>query len=280
MFWERSAKATSVRRSSERVMTDEDYFQTLTMVEENLIQNYVDENLDPADRVKFEKRVLTSAKNRRKVKFARALRKYVDETNVAPKPKKKPSFFDSLKAFLSSPVPATFGVLIILGVAVFFIWKSFSGSNDSEILIALNKVYKNDRPTAARITGFDYAPKIEGTRGTNKNENLDLVFAKSRAAEAVLKNETAENLHELGRVYLAENNFDEAIKHFEKALKKDSGIARLHNDLGVAFMEKGRQKQEGSLKFFSKAAEEFEKSVELDKNLTEAYFNRGLIAEY
>ena len=138
----------------ERVMTDEVYFQTLTMVEENLIQDYVDENLDPADRTNFEKRFLISAENRRKVKFARALRKYVDETNAAPGNRRKPSFFDSLKAFLSSPVPATLGVLIILGVAVFFVWKSFSGSNDSEILIALNKVYKNDRPTEARITGF------------------------------------------------------------------------------------------------------------------------------
>ena len=111
-----------------------------------------------------------------------------------PKQRKRQSFFDSLKAFFSSPVPATLGVFIILGIAGFFIWKSFSASNDSEVLIALNKAYKTDRPTEARITGFDYAPKIEGTRGTNKNEDLNLAFAKSRATEAVLKNETAENL--------------------------------------------------------------------------------------
>ena len=162
----------------ERIMTDEDYFHKLAMVEENLIQDYVDGNLAPADRANFEKCFLLSAENRQKVKFARALRKYVNETEPSREPQRKPSFFDSIKDFLSSPVPAAFGVLIILGFAGFFIWKSFSASTDSEILIALNKAYKNDRPTEARITGFDYAPKIEGTRGNNKNENLDFVFAR------------------------------------------------------------------------------------------------------
>ena len=72
----------------ERIMTDDDYFQKLTMVEEDLIQEYVDENLAPADRANFEKCFLISAENRQKVKFARALRKYVDETKAAPEAKK------------------------------------------------------------------------------------------------------------------------------------------------------------------------------------------------
>lgn len=262
----------------ERIMTDDDYFQTLAIVEEDLVQEYADGNLTPAESASFEKSFLHSADNRQRVRFARALRKYVNETEDASDTRKKSSFFDTLKAFFLSPVPATLAFLTVAGVAGFFIWRSFSVSTDSEILIALNKIYQTDRPTEARITGFDYAPKSEGTRGGNKNENLDLVLAKSRATEAVLKNETAENLHALGRVYLAENNFDEAINQFEKALEKNPKIAGLHNDLGVAFMEKGKLEEE-SLDLFTRAAEEFEKSIELDKDLTAAYFNRGLIAE-
>lgn len=260
----------------EHIMTDDDYFQKLAMIEEDLIQEYVDGNLEPADRVSFEKRFLHSAENRQKVKFARALRKYVSETGDLPEPKKKPSFFDSLKAFFTSPVPATFAVLIILGIGGFFIWKSFSSSNDSEILIALNKAYKDARPTESRITGFNYAPKIEGTRGNDQNDTLDLLFAKSRALEEVRKKETAGNSHELGRVFLAENNFDEAIKQFEKAIKQDPDNAKLHNDLGAALMEKAKTLEEGKLETLTKANEEFERAIKLDKSLLDAYFNRAL----
>ena len=79
----------------ERIMTDEDYSDNLAMVETNLIQDYVDGNLAPAERASFEKRFLRSAENRQKVRFARALRKYVDETELSPEPKRKPSFFAS-----------------------------------------------------------------------------------------------------------------------------------------------------------------------------------------
>lgn len=263
----------------ERIMTDDDYFQTLTVVEEDLIQEYADGNLDTAEREHFEKRILHSADNRQKVKFARALRKYVNENETLTEPKKTPSFIAALKAFFSKPVPATLAVLIILGIAGFFIWKNFSGSEDSEILLALNKAYKNDRPTEARITGFDYAPKIEGTRGSNKDKNLDLVFAKSRAAEEVLKNQTAENLHELGRVFLAEHNFDEAIKQFEKAVDLEPENAKLRNDLGAALMEKANTLEEGKLELLAKANEEFSKAIEADKNLPAAYFNRALVIQ-
>jgi CHAT domain-containing protein/predicted Zn-dependent protease len=259
----------------ERLLADETYFEEVTMAEENLIQDYADGNLDAPERERFESRFLSSKGNRERVKFARALRKHVNESKNLPEPEKKSSFFDSLKAFFSAPLPITLAVLLIAAIAGFFVWKNYS--NNSEVLIALNKAQKNNRPTEARITGFDYAPKTEGTRGNKKDENLYLVSAKSHASEDVLENESAENLHELGRVYLAENNYDEAIKQFEKALGKNPNIAKLHNDLGVAFLEKGRTKN--SLEFFTKANEEIEKAIELDKNLTEAYFNRALVTE-
>ncbi len=261
----------------ERLLAEDEYFEEVLIAEENLIQDYADGKLDAADRERFEKHFLCSEEKRQKVKFARALRKYVNESESQPEAEKPPRFFDSLKAFFSAPVGVGLAVLLIAVVAGFIIWKN--ASQPSEVLMALNRFQKNNRPTQARITGFDYAPKIEGTRGNDKEENLELVSAKARATEAVLRNETAENLHELGLVYLAENNFDEAIKYFEKALQKKPDSAKLHNDLGAALMGKGTQKEEGSLESFAKAAEEFERAIELDKNLIEAYFNRGLIVE-
>jgi len=258
----------------ERLLTDDEYFEEVSIAEENLIQDYADGNLDPEERESFENCFLSSEENRQKVQFARALRKYVNESRDLPNAEKKLNFFDSLKAFFLAPIPIAVAGLVIISIVSFLVWKNIS--NDSEVLIALNKSQKNSRPTEARITGFDYAPKIEGTRGNNKNENLDLDLAESRALEAVSKNETAENLHELGRVYLAKNNFDEAIRQFEKALRKNTNIAKLHNDLGAALMEKSKPQDEGRLQNLAKANEEFARAIELDKNLLDAYFNRAL----
>lgn len=256
----------------ERLLADTEYFEEVLMAEESLIQDYADELLDADAREKFEKYFLSTEENRQKVQFARALRKYVNENQTVPETETPHRFFDSLKAFFATPYGVGLVVLLVFATG-FLIWKNASQS--SEILMALNRFQKNNRPTQARISGFDYAPKIEGTRG-GKEENLELVSAKARATEAVLKNETAENLHELGLVYLAENNYDEAIKQFEKALKKNSKLAKIHNDLGVAFLEKAKLSEEGRLENNGRASEEFSRAIELDNNLLEAYFNRAL----
>ena len=262
----------------ERLLADDEFFEEVAAAEEELIQDYADRNLPADERGRFEKYFLNSEENRQKVNFARALRKYVDEQKPLPETEKKPSFFDSLKAFFSSPVPLALAVLLIVGVVGFLVWKSYSANSD--VLVALNKFQKDRRPTIARITGFDYAPKPEGTRGgSNKNEDFNLTSAKYYAQKAVDRGETAENLHELGVVFLAEKNFDEAARQFEKALMKDPNNAKTHNDLGVAFMEKADRQEENAMPNLTRAAEEFTKAINLDKGLLEAYFNKALCLE-
>ena len=260
----------------ERLLADDEYFAEVLMAEESLIQDYADETLNAADREKFEKHFLCSEKNRRKVQFARALRKYVNEHETSPEAEKKRGFFDSLKAFFAAPAGIGLAVLLIAAIIGLIIWKSAAQS--SEVLTALNRYQKNRRPTQARITGFDYAPKIEGTRG-EKEQSLELVSAKARAAEAVLKNETAETLRDLGLVFLAENNYDEAIRQFERALKKKPNSAEIHNDLGAALMEKAKLQNEGKFELLGRANEAFSKAIELDESLTAAYFNRALCVQ-
>jgi CHAT domain-containing protein len=280
-----------VEAIEKRILTDKVYLQELEMVEEEIIQDFADEELSAHERTLFEKNFLITKERRNKLNFARNLRKYIDENpKLVVKPKKN-RLIDSLMAFISTPFPVACAFLLIAGIVGYFAWNQFN--KNFEILVSLNKVYKNERPTEGRITGFDYAPKVEGTRGNNKKiENLDFVAAKSRATEAVLKNQTAENYYELGRVYLAENNFEEAITNFEKGIKKNANIARLHNDLGVALMEKSRlnkaenaqneklnkkiEESKPYLELFAKANEEFAKAIELDKNLLEAYFNQAM----
>lgn len=268
-----------VEAIEKRILADEDYFQELEMVEEELIQDFADGNLSASEKALFEQNFVLTPERANKLSFAKNLRTYIDKNPERISKPKKNGLIDSLLAFFSSPIPVACAVMLIAGIAGYFVWNQYF--REPEILASLNKVQKNERPTEGRITGFNYAPKTEGTRGANdKTENLDLVSAKARAAEALLKNETAENYHELGRVYLAESNFDEAIKNLEKGIKKDPNIAELHNDLGVSLMEKGsQQKEEGSLELYSRANESFEKSFGLDKNLKVTYFNSALVIE-
>lgn len=67
------------RKIEERLMLDDDYFEQISMQEEELIQDYVDGQLNPEERRRFEKYFFISEERRQKIKFARALRRYINE---------------------------------------------------------------------------------------------------------------------------------------------------------------------------------------------------------
>ena len=67
------------RKIEERLMLDDDYFEKVLMQEEELIQDYVDGHLSADERQRFEKHFLISEERRRKIQFARALRRYINE---------------------------------------------------------------------------------------------------------------------------------------------------------------------------------------------------------
>ncbi|CAN5122903.1 hypothetical protein BH20ACI1_BH20ACI1_07670 [soil metagenome] len=267
-----------------QIISNDEEEAELLQTEENLIEDYLDKNLTNEELQAFSGNFLVTKERRERVEFIKLIRDFAQNpaTPAADIKEIEPGIFENIKSFLNPRKFAVgfggFALILTIGFISYLGWKNLSNDSDKlEISVLLNKSFKNARPTEARITDFEYAPKIEGTRGNNdKTQDLNFVSAKSRAVEAVLKNETAENLHALGRVYLAEQNFDEAVKQFEKALKKNPNIAQLHNDLGVALMEKAKQKEEGKLELFAKANEEFVNAIELDKNLLEAYFNEAL----
>lgn len=259
----------------ELLVSDEECLLNLEITEDEIIQDFVDGRLSEEEEKAFHENFIITDERRKQINFARALRKLADKESKT-QIEKKLSFFDSIRSFFFSPIPAVCFILLIVS-ALTLVWWNYP--RQSEILVALNKSQKNERPTDARISDFDYAQKREGTRGKNESENLDFLTAKSKATEAASKNPTAENFHELGRVFLAENNFDESIKQFEKAAKINPNIAKLNNDFGAALMEKGKLKDEGNLELYTKANEFLEKAIQNDKDLKEAYFNRALVME-
>ncbi|HYL98832.1 MAG TPA: hypothetical protein VEZ90_07740 [Blastocatellia bacterium] len=62
-----------------RIMSDREYSGLVDILESELIDDYADDALSPADRERFERLFLTVPERQEHVAFAIALRKYVDE---------------------------------------------------------------------------------------------------------------------------------------------------------------------------------------------------------
>jgi anti-sigma factor RsiW len=63
----------------DRAFADQKYLASITSVENDLIDEYVRNELSPAERQRFEKQFLASAERRKRVEFARALAGVIEE---------------------------------------------------------------------------------------------------------------------------------------------------------------------------------------------------------
>ncbi|HKG79712.1 MAG TPA: hypothetical protein VKA78_09845, partial [Pyrinomonadaceae bacterium] len=75
----------------DRAFADKDYLASITAVENDLIDEYVREELSETDRRKFENRFLASTERRKRVEFARALANMAFEAKAAEKPGRAPA---------------------------------------------------------------------------------------------------------------------------------------------------------------------------------------------
>lgn len=150
---------------------------------------------------------------------------------------------------------------------------------------ALNNAFHEQRPTEARITGFDYAVTNlpRGAKATIQIPPADIHEMDSAGfllLKAARENENADTLHALGNFYLARRDFDNAIDQFKKALAYNRNDARIHSDYAAALVEKiknaGSQKIERP-EIIDQAFSHLNRALELDGNLLEALFNRALL---
>src|SRR6185503_11108612 len=88
----------------------------------------------------------------------------------------------------------------------------------------------------------------------------------------------AATYHALGKLYLAEGKFDEAIEQFEKAIKEEPNNAQLHGDFGAALLEKSRLNQDYTKKALemTESRRNIDRAIELDGELLEPLFNRAV----
>jgi cell division protein FtsB len=90
----------------DRAFEDNEYLASITAVENDLIDEYVRQELSEAERRKFESRFLASEARRKRVEFAQALSRVPAKTAVAQTVPARPSWRESVAAFIYGLTPA------------------------------------------------------------------------------------------------------------------------------------------------------------------------------
>ena len=96
------------QRFEEQLMTQESLFDELMVLEDELIDEYLQGTLSPPDRANFEKHFLATPERRQKLQFAQALRKHVAAAapKQTPLPVPKRSFWQSFLDLVRVQTPA------------------------------------------------------------------------------------------------------------------------------------------------------------------------------
>lgn len=271
------------RQIEMRVFDDREFAESfpdqLSVVEDELIEDYVKGVLMLREKKQFEDHFLRTNERREKLAFVSSLSRYATGTG---RERRAPGFSGRINLLFTPrwKLAAAALVLLSLGAGAWRVF--FYRSQVDRGLIALNQAYRQQRPIASRITGLDYAD-FQEERG--EGEMVD-PRAHDRAERLLLdaadENSNPESLHALGKNYLARRKFDLAIEHFEAALKGDPDNARLYSDLGAALFERGKLERRENLPGKSEVTialglESLNKALSLNDSLLDAIFNRALV---
>ena len=154
-----------------RLLTDRDFYEEVSIVEDELIDQYLRGDLSASEKEGFESHFVSSAERKRKVRFARALRKYISVTEVraeeesAPVPSEIPAFVSSTGSSVVTVFP--FGrsaltyamaasILIVVGVTALFFVR-----------------YMQRQPGGGRVLAVELIP-APATRGANEVKQITL----------------------------------------------------------------------------------------------------------
>ena len=140
--------------------SDQQFMASITAVENDLIDEYVREEMSETDRRRFEARFLASESRRKRVEFARALAQMLAETRVTERETRKvsatrSSWRDALAAFFNGLNPAgrialaTATLILLIGGAWLFT-QTLTLRNQLTRLQAQQQSQQNDRETLQR----------------------------------------------------------------------------------------------------------------------------------
>ncbi|HET6978742.1 MAG TPA: hypothetical protein VFI24_20590 [Pyrinomonadaceae bacterium] len=264
------------------LLADETFSEELDIVEDELIDAYLNGELSRQERKRFERFFLAHETRKDKLRGGQTLKRHFGKVSPTPSPRGFVAFIKPL----FNPFPSQIGAVVaILAVAVVgvVVWRVlFYQSDLQKGLIALNESYRQERLVEARISNFNYAP-YRPTRGgePGKVNTLEQTRAERLLSEAYSKKPDAATNHALGQMYFLRRDFDKAIEHLEQAKRADANNAGIYVDLAAAYLEKGRldnkPEQDQTLLL---SIENLNRALELKPNLREALFNRALVHQY
>lgn len=259
----------------ERLFTDDEFSSRVALAEDGLVNDFVLGRLDEHDADSFRATLAGNPERRLNVALSRALRAKALAAAPAKAAEEAPSFLDSLKAFFRRPAYA--GALAALMLAAVGSAVYLGRGDGPGEMAALREIYKQGRPTEARIPGFAYAPLAELRGGPEPGDTGRLRSIELKLLDAAEKSPGARSRRELGEFYLTQRKYEDAAREFEGALKFDGNDARVRSDLGAAYFELAKSSaKERRLELLSRSLEELTAATRLDGELLEALFNRSL----
>src|SRR5688572_11308000 len=181
----------------ERLMMDDDSFKESLLVEDDLIDDYVQGELSADERKRFEATILLTPRGRQQVELTRRLREYApvlrpEQESPPPVAPSKPKWWQQWFASPALRLATSFVVLLVVGVGVWRI--AIYQSDIDKGLAALKKAYSSQRPFEARISEFDYA-QYSVTRGNESKavDNLSKKLAETYLLAAAQNHSSAES---------------------------------------------------------------------------------------
>lgn len=284
------------REIERRLMLDPDFSAEMDAAEDDLVDDYARKALTAREREDFERHFLLPARRRltrdagRRPSVSSERREKLSFALKFNARRKPPPWWSKLLSRLKPDWPsvpayakaaALAAVIVVVGLVA---WRVLRPSPAAEGLAALSAAYERGRPVEVRVTGLGYAPQPAEMRGPGDGQvdrqSLDL-------AENILlrmPRGAASSMHALGRLYLYERRFDDAVGQLEGAVRASPDDARLRNDLAAALSERGREAQrrgeDGKAgEDFGHAIEHLDRAEALDPSLADAFFNRALVYE-
>jgi len=178
-------------------------------------------------------------------------------------------------------------IIVVLVAAGLLASQHYSKTSPlDDALSSLDRAYRARRPLSARITGFCYAEfkySVERGEGTGAEELEIDYLALGRAKNFLLGSQKTDPAlsYARGKYYLTQKEFEKAIDQFNAALASSPNDAKLHSDLGAAFLgriERDRFSANGrKSEDVEECLKNLNRALDLNPTLLEALFNRALL---
>lgn len=266
-----------------RYLTDDDFAGKVSVVLDELYEQYLDGDLSDEQCIAFESHFLSNDDRKHQLNVIRALRS-AGRANAAVKPELGAgdvgrSMFRRL--FDNRLVAYGFAVVLIAIIGVGF-WRFAIYRSNVDLGIAqLREAYAGERPTESRITGLNYSP-FRTTRGPrDEKENTARDRAEKLLTIAAGETDDARSQAALGKFYLTQRKFEQANELFARAAAKSPNDAGIHSDWGASLLELARinisagERAKG-LENFDASLSHLETALKLTPAMLEARFNRAL----